>query len=100
MFVLRLILAVILAGRTVTYTLLRIRSELTPGSPPAEPTGLLKDAILFFHVSCLTLMLLWLGKESLAQELKRALVFAFSMALIPRWTPKTGQSWTPENRPV
>jgi hypothetical protein len=19
---------------------------------------------------------------------------------IPRWTPKTGQSWTPENRPV
>jgi TctA family transporter len=22
------------------------------------------------------------------------------LAFIPRWTPKTGQSWTPENRPV
>jgi ABC-type Mn2+/Zn2+ transport system permease subunit len=25
---------------------------------------------------------------------------ALAGVALPRWTPKTGQSWTPENRPV
>jgi len=33
-------------------------------------------------------------------ELAFLKVFLAWERFLPRWTPKTGQSWTPENRPV
>ncbi|MGH7628833.1 MAG: DNA methyltransferase, partial [Gemmatimonadales bacterium] len=38
----------------------------------------------------------WISIESRSDYVASSL----ARFLQPRWTPKTGQSWTPENRPV